>query len=387
MRVKHALRLAFVTTEDARSRRSWSGTTYHMAQALLREGVALEYIGPLETSRLPRARGLLQRRFGRAYLYDRDPRVLRSYARQVESRLSGLGADAVLSPGTPPIAYLDTDLPVVTWTDATFAVMVDYYSSFSGLGRQSIRAGHMMERQALARVDAALYSSSWAAQSAVEDYAADPKKVHVVPFGANLEVEPGQSEVATMVEKRPRHECRLLFIGVDWFRKGGDLALAVAARLAESGVPTKLTVVGCQASPAPGSFLVEGLGFVDKSTQSGEATITRLLGESHFLCLPSRADCTPVVFCEASAHGLPSVSVRTGGIGSLLKHGVNGYLFDQDGFVEDAAASIARCMAEYDRLYLPLAKASYEEYRSRLNWATSAKAVFEHLSRLVAARA
>ena len=44
-------------------------------------------------------------------------------------------------------------------------------------------------------------------------------------------------------------------------------------------------------------------------------------------------------------------------------------------------------MAEYDRLYLPLAKASYEEYRSRLNWATSAKAVFEHLSRLVAARA
>lgn len=384
---KQASKLAFVTVEDARSRRSWSGTTYHMAQALSREGVALEYIGPLETSRLLRARALFQRRFGHAYLVDRDPRVLRSYARQVESRLAGLDADAILSPGTIAIAYLDTDRPIVTWTDATFAVMVDYYSSFSGLSRESIRAGHAMERQALARVDAAFYSSSWAAQSAVEDYAADPKKVHVVPFGANLEVEPSQSEVATLVEKRPRHECRLLFIGVDWFRKGGDLALAVASRLVESGIPTKLTVVGCQAPQRPGSHLVEGLGFLDKSTPSGEATITRLLGESHFLCLPSRADCTPVVFCEASAHGLPSVSVRTGGIESVLKHGANGYLFDQDGFVEDAAESIAHCMADFDGLYVPLANASYEEYRSRLNWATSAKAVVELLSRLVAERA
>jgi glycosyltransferase involved in cell wall biosynthesis len=356
-----------------------------MARALLREGVALEYIGPLETriGRLSRGRAMLHGRNG-AYLYDRDTGVLRQYARQVESRLASLEVDAVFSPGTIPMAYLDTHLPIVTWTDATFGAMVDYY--FSGVCRESIRAGNRMERAALARAGAALYASAWAADSAVKDHAADPTKVHVVPFGANVDDEPSRSEVAALVEKRPRHECRLLFIGVDWFRKGGDLALAVASKLVESGIPTKLTVVGCQAPEVPGSDLVDCLGFIDKSTPAGEATITRLLGESHFLCLPSRAECFGVVFCEASAYGLPSVSVRTGGIGSAVRHGANGYLFDRDGFVESAVESIARCMANYDDVYVTLAMAAYDEYCSRLNWTTSTKVLVEHLSRLVAER-
>ena len=380
------MRLAFVTTYDARTARNWSGTPYHMARALLREGVALEYIGPLETriGRLSRGRAMLHGRNGGAYLYDRDPGVLRHYARQVESRLAGLDVDAVFSPGTIPIAYLDTHLPIVTWTDATFGAMVDYY--FSGLCGESIRAGNRMERAALARAGAALYASAWAADSAVKDHAGDPTKVHVVPFGANLDDEPSRSEVAALVEKRPRHECRLLFIGVDWFRKGGDLALAVASKLVESGIPTKLTVIGCQAPEVPSSDLIDCLGFIDKSTPAGEATITRLLGESHFLCLPSRAECFGVVFCEASAYGLPSVSVRTGGIGSAVTHGANGYLFDPDGFVESAAESIARYVANYDDMYVPLAMAAYEEYFSRLNWTTSTQVLVEHLLRLVAER-
>jgi glycosyltransferase involved in cell wall biosynthesis len=380
------LRVAFVTTYDARAVRSWSGIPYHMARALALEGVAIEYIGPLEArfGKLLRARAKLQGLIGGAYLYDRDPRVLRDYARQVEKQLAGLDVDVVFSPGTVPIAYLDTHLPIAIWTDATFGAMVDYYPSFSGLCGESVRAGHAVEREALARVGAALYSSAWAADSAVKDHTADPTKVHVVPFGANLENEPSRSEVAALVENRPRHECRLLFIGVDWSRKGGDLALAVASRLTESGIPTKLTVVGCQAPETPGSELIDCLGFIDKSTPDGEATITRLLGESHFLCLPSRAECFGVVFCEASAYGLPSISIRTGGIGSAVRHGANGYLFDRGGFVEGAVESISRCMVDYDDMYTPLAATAYEEYQSRLNWTASTKVLVEHLSGLVA---
>ena len=377
------MRLAFVTTYDARTVRSWSGIPYHMARALLREGVALEYVGPLETriGRLSRERAKLYGLNGGAYLFDRDPGVLRHYARQVESRLASLDVDAVFSPGTIPIAYLNTRLPIVTWTDATFGAMVDYY--YFGLSRGSIRDGNRMERAALDRVGAALYSSAWAAESAVVNHAADSTKVHVLPFGANLDDEPSRAQVAALVRKRSRYECRLLFLGVDWLRKGGDLALAVASKLVESGIPTKLTVVGCQAPDVPRSDLIDCLGFIDKSTPAGEATIARLLGESHFLCLPSRAECCAIVLCEASAYGLPSVSVRTGGIGSAVTHGANGYLFDRDRFVESATESIAACMANYDGVYVPLAMASYEEYCSRLNWTTSTKVLVEHLSRLV----
>jgi len=383
------LRLAFITTRehDATNIRSWSGTPYHMAQALLREGVALEYVGPLQTRfrTALRVRARLQRHFGGGYLYDRDPIVLRHYARQIASRLAHLDVDAILCPGTMPVAYLDTGIPVVTWTDATFAAMVDYYPSFSGLSAGSIRAGHAAERAALDRVDAAVFSSSWAAESAIRDYAADPAKVHVVPFGANLPTEPAGNEVEALIEGRPRNECRLLFVGVDWYRKGGDLALEVASRLTRSGIPTKLAVVGCRVPEGSDAGMVESIGFIDKAAPDGEARLVDLLRRSHFFCLPSRADCTPVAFSEASAYGLPSVSVRTGGIGSIIESGKNGYLFGLDDFVEDATRIIRACLADYEGVYAPLARSSYEEYRGRLNWTTSAKTFVGHLSHLVSA--
>lgn len=49
------LRLAFVTTEDSSSLKSWSGIPFHMARALVQQGVTLERVGPLRTAIVPRA--------------------------------------------------------------------------------------------------------------------------------------------------------------------------------------------------------------------------------------------------------------------------------------------------------------------------------------------
>jgi glycosyltransferase involved in cell wall biosynthesis len=287
---------------------------------------------------------------------------------------------AIFSPGTIPIAYLETALPIIFWTDATFSSMVGYYPGWSDLCNASIREGNWMEQAAISRASAAVYSSSWAANSAVNDYAADPMKVKVLAFGANLANEPNELHVAESIEKRPRHQCRLLFLGVDWRRKGGDRALEIAVRLTEMGLPTRLAVVGPPAREVPDSELIDYFGFIDKSTTSGEAAIVRLLSQSHFLCLPSHAECSPIVFCEASACGVPSIATRTGGIESVVTSGTNGYIFDEPFSIQLAAHAIAACMAEYDDLYVPLAVASRREYRSRLNWAMSAKSLLQILS-------
>jgi glycosyltransferase involved in cell wall biosynthesis len=262
--------------------------------------------------------------------------------------------------------------------------MVDYYPRFSGVSDAGLRAGNGIERAALDRAGAAIYASEWAAESAMRVYGADPARVHVLPFGANLTSAPDRCEIASLIGRRSRRECRLLFVGVDWHRKGGDLALGVAARLVEMGIPSRLTVVGCGADDVPKSRLVDYLGFIDKSSPAGEARLAGLLAESHFLCLPSRAECFGIVFCEASAFGLPSIAVRTGGVASAVRHATNGYLYDEVSFIESAAASIADCMADYDDVYTPLALSSYEEYRSRLNWTTSTTTLIGHVARLVA---
>lgn len=379
------LRLAFVTTYDARDLGSWSGTPYHMARALQREGVLLSYIGPLRTPTMPlvRLRQLLRRSLGRRYLFACDGGVLREYAREVTARLAQVEVDAVFSPGTIPIAYLETDLPIVYWSDATFAALVDYYPGFSRLSQTNVRDGNQMEQSAVTRARMAFYSSAWAADSALRDYAADPAKVHVLPFGANLTNEPDHGEVASLIAHRPRDGCRLLFLGVEWHRKGGDRALALATELVKLGIPTRLSVAGPPARKVPRSPLIDYFGFLDKSTASGEARLVRLLGESHFLCLPSRSETFGIVFSEASAYGMPSLSVQTGGIGSAVQDGKNGRLFDESDFVAGAADFVAAQMRDFDGSYVPLALAARGEYESRLNLTTSTKTLLAHLQRFV----
>ena len=47
-----------------------------------------------------------------------------------------------------------------------------------------------------------------------------------------------------MIEARPNDRCRLLFVGIGWERKGGDVAVEVARLLNDRGLPTELTMLG-----------------------------------------------------------------------------------------------------------------------------------------------
>ena len=187
-----------------------------------------------------------------------------------------------------------------------------------------------MEKTALQKSKLAIYSSEWAAQTAIEYYQADPAKVQVVPFGANIESSKTLYEVKDLIELRPLNPCKLLFIGVDWFRKGGDIALKVAQELNNLGLSTELTVIGSQPI-VEGSLpsFVKPLGFISKSSREGQEKIHQLIGESHFLILPSLADCSPIVLCEANSLGVPCLSTKVGGIPTIIRTGLNGATFDK----------------------------------------------------------
>src|SRR5205085_671227 len=132
---------------------------------------------------------------GRKYLPDRDPHLLKQYARQVADRLSRSDADLVFSAGTLATAYLKCRQPIAFWTDATFAGMVNFYPGLTQLHDKTIKEGMAMEQAALNGASLAIYSSEWAARSALEHYKADPNKVKVVSFGANLECNLTQNEI------------------------------------------------------------------------------------------------------------------------------------------------------------------------------------------------
>jgi len=153
--------------------------------------------------------------------------------------------------------------PVALWTDATFAQMVGLYPEFQRLTTATIENGNRLERLALSRASVAIYASDWAAQSAIRDYGADPAKIRVIPFGANLPVARTDLEIDSIIANRLGDLCRLLFVGVDWKRKGGDVALRVTKQLNDRGIRAELTIVGATPEiPEKMKDLVNVVGFV-----------------------------------------------------------------------------------------------------------------------------
>lgn len=304
----------------------------------------------------------------RRFLRDRTPRYLRAVAREVVRGARDQHVDAYFAPSSLLIAELPAGRPAFFWTDAAFAGMVGFYESFSRLPAVSLKHGYEADRRALSRATIGVYASTWAAQAARTGYPEFRDKVAIIPFGANLEQIPSRGAVAEAVQARKSELIRLLFMGVDWDRKGGAFAWEVVRRWRERGDCVELHVVGCEAPPDASALpWVVSHGFITKSNPEGRARLAKLFQESEWLILPSRAECFGVVFAEAAAFGLPSVATRVGGIPSAIKEGQSGFLFSlnasPDSWVE-AMQGVSRNRARYQAL----AMSARTVYETELNW-------------------
>ncbi len=389
------MKVAFITpfdlTQAMTQAKRWKNpflVSYFSAKAVQEDpSFQVSYIHPISRRRyeLPFSykRKVYQKLSDQRYLSSREPLLLQDYGRQVARQIAAIKPDVVFASGTVATAYLDCEPPILSWSDATFAGMLDFYPYFSNLRRQSIRHGHAAEQSALERSRTILYTSDWAAQTAVDSYNIDPARIHIVPRGAAIEREPMLAEVKAMIAQRPSDQCRLLFIGQDWHRKGGDTAVAINQALNQMGLSAKLTVVGQPAHQNGSSpSLVEWVGFISKSSKEGREMMNRLMAESHFLLLPSRAETFGIVVCEASAFGVPSITSDVGGFPSVVNDNVNGRVFSFADGVAEAAAYMADLMADYGR-YQELALSSYGEYQARLNWRAVGRQLRQHIKNTV----
>jgi glycosyltransferase involved in cell wall biosynthesis len=387
------MKVIFVTTYDAEDVRNWSGIPYYMGKAFKNAGIEVHFIGNLKS--LPdnyfefRLKNLvynklLKGKFGKFESFY-EPKNLKFIARQVKKRIKEIEGGIIFSPGTIPVAYLKTDKPIVVWTDATFAVMENYYDGFKVLSKRAKRNCHLYEKNAIKRSSLAIYSSEWSAKSATKDYVKDPRKVKFIPFGSNIECNRTIKDIIENNEKKSHSICKLLFIGQEWDRKGGDKAIRIATHLNES-IKVELTMVGCN---PPDSVIVPDFvkvtGFIDKTKREGLEFIDKLYKEHHFFLLPTKAEAMGVVFCEANSFGLPVITTDTGGIPSVIKNDINGKMFNPESDIKEWAFYIEGIFNNFKK-YSEYSLTSFNEYSTTLNWGVSVRKFISHLQCLEKAK-
>jgi glycosyltransferase involved in cell wall biosynthesis len=250
-----------------------------------------------------------------------------------------------------------TSVPIVHCTDATPGFLRDFY------GYDLPDDAFEKERRAYDSASLVLFSSDFMREQALSEFG--PRYAHkmvALPWGANLDSFP-----TVAPQKPPMEPLRLLFMGKDWARKGGEIVVETLSALRNRGVAAELHLVGTSAGNAGLLENVTDHGYIDKARRKDLSTLRDLLNRSHFLVLPTRADCTPMVVAEANSHGIPVLITNVGGIPSLMRSGRNGEMLPPEAGPADYAdrlTALSQDRSQYDAL----SRSSFEHFREHLTW-------------------
>ena len=373
------LKIAFLTSNDSRDKKSYSGTHYYMGQALIRNGFDVTFIGPLTPWEefIGRWMNKLSRLFLRKkFRYLHTPYLAKRYARMAEKKMKGIDFDFIYAPAaSKEIAFLKTTIPIIYTSDCTWGLLNNYYSKFSDILPLSVQQGHDIEKLAVKNASLLPYPGAWVANSAVKDYGGDEKKISIIPWGANMDEIPS----AAIAHNRKRSdECRLFFLGVHWQRKGGDIALQTLLELERMGVNAHLTICGCVPPQPVFHPRITVIPYLSKKIPEQKKQLEQLFEHSDFLLLPTRAECWGIVFSEAASYGLPVISTDTGGVNGVVKEGASGFLLPLSATGTDYAELIQKIYGD-EKLYSELVKSSRAHYENEINYDTWAQRLKEKL--------
>jgi glycosyltransferase involved in cell wall biosynthesis len=364
------LTIGFISASDPKNKKNWSGIKSRMLNALEQEFSKVVILGPIRfrdliTVLLFTVDFLTRLVFQKKYNTMHNSLRSKYYGYTIEKKIKNEKIDFLFAPAASvEIAYLKTDIPICYFSDTSFNQIMNYYNTFSHFTPNAIKESNEIEQKAINNSSFQIYSSDWAADHAKSYYKAN--NASVIKFGANIDNAPERKELVKSYDST----INLLFLGLEWVRKGGDIVFQTIEILDKKGYDFQLYICGC--NPKINHPKIQIIPRLNKNRPSDMETFHQLLLKSHLLFLPTRADCTPIVFCEANAYGLPVITTDTGGVSSLIKNDVNGYILPFDAGSNEYAKKIAHLLDNKDKLK-DMSKVSRKTYEDELNWEIWAK--------------
>ncbi|WP_338868663.1 glycosyltransferase family 4 protein [Myxococcus stipitatus] len=205
-------------------------------------------------------------------------------------------------------------VPSVISTDATPSGL-ETYLRYYGLRSQHAgwvgRAKNALHRRTYAVAKGMLSFSEFTKRSLVEEYGVPVSRVHVAWPSVDTELwrpNPGRKPGDGLV--------RLLFVGGDLDRKGGLLLLRWARETRLRGWRLDLVTSQTFESP-PGVHVHVGL-------KPNSPELIGLAQAADLFVLPTMADMSSWAIAEAKAAGIAVVTTPMGGVGELVRDGVDG---------------------------------------------------------------
>ncbi len=367
-------KIGFACAWKAKPERTWSGTPWGLRLALGRQAEVVDLGVKYSAAQTVSKYLYTRRRHGRwGSTYQWSSSRDRMIETKLRVALKKTPVDAAIEVGD--LGKLDA--PFYCYKDLSFAVLEEHYDpvfgapGFHNIDLETIKRRRDRQHELWESATGVFAMSEWLAGVLVEQSGVPREKVTVVYAGLNALEEGPVVEDGGLEEISSRRPARLLFVGRDFFRKGGDIVVQALGRLRREHYPElRLTVAGPATWPMAGD-VPEGVTFLgDRPT----AEVARLYREHDVLAMPSRFEAFGIAHREALANGMPVIGRSAFAMPEAIHPGTNGALVSSDDPAELAAAIV-------DVLENPEIRrrtvATAAEVRARYSWDAVAEKMLE----------
>lgn len=210
----------------------------------------------------------------------------------------------------------------------------------SQLGDRHMDAAERVQAEVVNSAAQVMAASRWVADSLRKDCGVPADRITVLYPSPGLTLTPG---VTGPVNKSGRE---ILFVGIDWERKGGPLLYDAFTRVHRELPDATLRIVGCRPNLQHPAVRIEGL--LDKRDPAQAERLTRCYLEAACFCLPSLFEPFGIALTEAASVGLPAVSIDEGARNEAIVHGVTGALAAEP-TADALAAALIHVLADPQR--------------------------------------
>lgn len=279
----------------------------------------------------------------------------------------GNNVSAILQIG----AMFKTDIygmPLFTYCDGNLAISMKGIRSFTEYVPEKIlEKVFTLEKSVYERCSMVFTFSEWLRRSMIEDFGLPENKVFAAGGGPNLDLSLGDDI------NKSYHEKNILFVGIDFYRKGGDTLMEAFEIASREIRDLKLTIAGTGPIPGINSKRIEFVGFIDKTTEEGIKKLVDLYRNASLFVMPSLFEPFGVVFLEAMLFKLPCIGSSVCAMPEIIDDGETGFL-SPPGDAKLLANKIVMILKE-PSLLKEMGRKGYEKVMSKYNWLNVARSI------------